>query len=246
MGHGTDVSITLIKLIVDEDIFLVLFIVDHTLMDVFGTRIAGDGDDVGDVALFVRYIVDGKGVLVVAVADVTTLVSLIGAPVDQALGVMDVTITRRTTWARGVRRICHVDEDETTTARQLVSNPDGLVATDGAASNGVIELLVDDDVVSSTHWKVVPVSCEIVLSEVGGALRVEIEQLFHVKDLNTMIDSLGADDGIISKNSNFSPVGSNGIILRQSAEIDQLALGANFCKGRAVILTNGNELSSGF
>lgn len=60
---------------------------------------------------------------------------------------MHITIASRTAGGGGVSRISHVNEDKPSPARQVVSVPHGLIATNGPSSNGVAELLVHYDVV---------------------------------------------------------------------------------------------------
>jgi hypothetical protein len=58
------------------------------LVGVRGSDVGGARDDsAGFGAVLVGYVVDGQGVLVVAVADVAAEVLLVGAAVDDALGI---------------------------------------------------------------------------------------------------------------------------------------------------------------
>ena len=63
-------------------------------------------------------------------------------------------------------------------------------------------------------------SSEILLGEVGRACRVKSKELLHIEDLNTVVDSLGADDSIVTKNSDLSPVGALIVVLRETAKVD--------------------------
>jgi len=85
---------------------------------------------------------------------------------------------------------------------------------------------------------------KVGLREVRGASRVEFKQLFHVKDLNSMVDGLRTDDSIVTENSDLSPVGANGIVLRKTTKVDQLTLRADLSKCSAIILANGDELAT--
>jgi hypothetical protein len=98
--------------------------------------------------------------------------------------------------------------------------------------------------VRTAHWKLVPVTSKVGLREVRGAGRIQFKQLLHVKDLNSMVDGFGADDSIVTEDSDLSPVGANGIVLRKTTKVDQLALGADFCERSAVVLANGDELAT--
>jgi hypothetical protein len=266
LGHRANLGVTLIKLVVHEEVLLVHFVVDNTLMDVLSTGEGCYRDDVGGVANLVRCVVDGDGVFVVAVADVTAFVPLVRATVDQTFGVMDISITSCTARTPGVGGVGHVEVDQTTAAGEVTSNSDGLVTANRSNGNGVVQLLVYlhetrsanvdlslridkakktyHNVVCTAHWKLVPVTSKVGLREVRGASRIQFKQLLHVKDLNSMVDGFGADDSMVTEDSDLSPVGANGIVLRKTTKVDQLALGADFCERSAVVLANGDELAT--
>lgn len=64
---------------------------DPALVRVGSSFVRSAGDDgCGVGTILVRYVVDGEGVFVVAVANVAAEVLLVGATVDDALSVMDV------------------------------------------------------------------------------------------------------------------------------------------------------------
>ena len=57
-------------------------------MGVRGSDVGGAGDDLAGVGtVLVGHVVDGQGVFVVAVADVAAEVLLVGAAVDDTLGI---------------------------------------------------------------------------------------------------------------------------------------------------------------
>lgn len=62
---------------------------------------------------------------VVAVADVTALVALVGAAVDEALRVMDVAVGGGAAGGGGLGGVGHVDEDETAAAGQVLTGSGG-------------------------------------------------------------------------------------------------------------------------
>lgn len=165
-----------------------------------------------------------KPTLVVSVADITALVTRVGAAVDKALRIVHVAITSGTPRGGGVRRISHVDEDESSAAGQVVPVPHGLVAADRPSSNGIPELLVHDDVVRPPDGQLVKVPREVLLREDGRAVRVEVEQLLHVEDLHAVLDGLGADDYQVAEGPDLPPPRADGVVLREPAEVDQLAL----------------------
>ena len=70
VGSGT-ATVVLIVLVVEDEELLVLGVEDPALVGVGGTLVAGDGDELW--VLLVGNVVDGEGVLVVAVADLTAL-----------------------------------------------------------------------------------------------------------------------------------------------------------------------------
>jgi hypothetical protein len=88
-----------------------------------------------------------------------------------------------------------------------------------------------------------PVTSEVVLGEVLWAGRVEVENLLEVEELDTVLDGLGANDNNVANDTDLAPVGANAVILGESAEVDKFALLADLCKGGAVVLANGNELT---
>jgi hypothetical protein len=157
---------------------------------------------------------------------------------------MDVAIASCTTRASGVGRVRHVEEDQAAAAWQVTSNPDRLVTSYRAYSHGVVELLVDYNVVGSSNRKLIPVSSEVLLGEVGRTLWVEGEQLLHVEDLDTALDSLGSDNDVVPQDSDLSPPRSDGVILRQTTEVDQFTLTADLGESSAVKLSNGHKLSA--
>ena len=80
----------------------------------------------------------GEGILVVAVADVSTSIAGIRATVHQALSIVDITITASTAGVARAGWVSEIDEDQAgATAR---------VSWHSADSNGVVLLFVDHNV----------------------------------------------------------------------------------------------------
>lgn len=88
-GSAVGVDLALVKLIVHDDVGLPHGIEDPTLMGVRSTDVRSARDDGTSVteANLVGDVVDGQGVLVVAVADVTAVVFGVRAAVFDALGI---------------------------------------------------------------------------------------------------------------------------------------------------------------
>lgn len=109
-------------------------------MSVLDTFVRSTGDDAG-VGL-VGYIVDGKTIFVVSVADITAKEFRVRAPVLQALSIMNVTIlssTARGGGFRGIRQINKYQATRTSAVPRLRTNTDGIA-----------EILVNDNVVGAT------------------------------------------------------------------------------------------------
>lgn len=118
---------------------------------------------------------------------------------------MNIAIAGSTAGGGGIRRISHVDEDQPSPARQVVSVPHGLIATNRPSSDGVAELLVHYDVMCPPDRELVEMASEVILGEDGRAVWVQVEELLHVEDLHAVLDSLGADDDQIAEGPYFSP-----------------------------------------
>lgn len=179
-------------------------------MYIFGTWVARNTDDVGNVAILVGNIIDRQSlpwrlvstfltvrsrgkktyILIVAVADVTSVVTLVRSSVHQALGIVHIAITSSATGREWVRRIGHVQENKTATTGQVTADTNCLVTADRSYSHCVVEFLVNNDVVRAADGELVPVASEISLGEIVGVGRVESEKLLHVKDLHARVDGL--------------------------------------------------------
>jgi hypothetical protein len=179
--------------------------------------------------------------------------------------IMYVSITSCTARTPGVSRVGHVEINKTTAAGEVASHSDGLVAAHRSNGNGVVLLLVDlwdvklviaslllrsntarthHNVVCAANWKLIPMPSKISLCEVCRASRVQFKQLLHVEDLNSVVDGFGTDDSIVTEDSDLSPVGTNGVVLRKTAKVDHLALRTDLGERCAVVLTDRDEFTT--
>jgi hypothetical protein len=229
----------LIVLIVHDEVLLPLLVEDSTLVSVLNTLVTGDGED-GGVGL-VGDIVDGEGVLVVAVADVAADVLGVGTAVDEALGVVDVAVLLGAADAGGLGGVLQVEEDEATKAVDI---------TGTRADRGTpLGLLVDDDVVGGADGELVEETGEVAAGELDGLvalLEVDGEELLEVEDLDTVTLELGADDDVVLVATDLLPqgAGSRGDDGGQEAEDLDAALGQNLDERGAVVLAVGDELTA--
>lgn len=157
---------------------------------------------------------------------------------------MHVAVASSTSGGGGVSWIRHVDEDQSSSARKVVSVPHGLVATDRPSRDSVSQLLVHNDVVRPPDGQLVEVSSEIILCEDSWALWVQVKKLLHIEDLDAMLDSLGADDYYIAERPDLSPPRPDGVVLGKPAEVDQLSLRGDLCEGCSIVLANCNEFAA--
>lgn len=89
-----------------------------------------------------------------------------------------------------------------------------------------------------------PVASQIVLGKVHRLASVKVQQLLHVENLNTVVDGLTTNDGIVPHHANLAPAGSDRVERRQAAQIDQLSFAADLCKGGTVELADCYKLAS--
>lgn len=87
---------------------------------------------------------------------------------------------------------------------------------------------------------------QIILREICWILRIQIEQFLHVEELHSVPDGFGADDGEVVDDADFAPVGADGIVLGQAAEIADFAIAGDFGEGGAVVLSDGDEFAAVF
>lgn len=112
----------LVKFVVEEQVLLPVGVEDPTLVAVAGADIGGsrnddrriDADFVGHVVAWRKVSehrsqrswhpshLHSEGVFVVAVADITAVIPLVRAAVNDALGIVDVSILTSTSWTGGI------------------------------------------------------------------------------------------------------------------------------------------------
>ena len=91
--------------------------------------------------------------------------------------------------------------------------------------------------------QLIEVSGEVFLGEEGRAGWVQVEKLLHVEDLNAVLDRLRADDDQVAECPDLSPPRADRVVLRESAEVDQLALRGDLGEGCSIVLADCNELA---
>lgn len=244
LSHGANLGVAFVEFVVKEEVLLPLLVVDYTLVNVLGSRVRGDRDDVGHVADLVGGIIDGQCVLVVAIADIASVVALVRATVHKALCIVNITVSSSTARRKHIGRISHVQVDKTATAGKVATNTNGLVSTHGSNSNGVVKLLVDNDVMRTPSGKLVPVAGKVVLGEVVRIGRVEVENLLHIENLDARVDGLRANDSIIAQNTDLAPSRADRVVLGKTTKVYELALARDFGKSSTVELANCYELTS--
>lgn len=121
---------------------------DPALVRVGGADVGGAGDDLAGVgALLVGDVVDGESIFIVAVADFSPDVFLVWTAVDDALGVVDVTICGSASGGGWVGWVAHIDEDQARTTSR--------VARLGSHGKGISGLEVDNNIVRTAELEVV-------------------------------------------------------------------------------------------
>lgn len=245
VGFGAVVDLALVELVVHDKVGLPVGVEDPALVGVGRALVGCAGDDGGGVeALLVGDVVDGQGVFVVAVADVTAVVLLVGSTVDNALGIVDVAVLGRTALLVGLGDVVDVNEDETTGAGVIAAST--ATATDG---NSVALLLVGDNVVRAASnalalSEVVEPSSEVLRRVEGlGLLGVQLQELLEVEDLHSVVCTLGSDEEVVAKRLHLVPDDRRGLS-GKAAKVLKLTLLGDFCESSAVGLTNGNKLAA--
>jgi hypothetical protein len=249
-------------------------VVDPALVGEGGAFVGGAGDDLGvllvadivaKLGLVVGHVresrsnVHGEGVLVVAVADVGTVVLLIGAAVDQTLRVVHIAILAVATQVNGIAGVLQAEEVKTTHAAGITG-----LDTD---SDTVLSLLVDDDVVAAAEGeRAVEVAGDVLLAiELDrGVLDLDVEQLLHVEDLDTVALELTADDHVVLVRTDLSPVSAVGSgcelgpksisvldrkdykseLNSQVSEVQHATLRKNFNHGATIVHARNDELAT--
>lgn len=154
---------------------------------------------------------------------------------------MCVAVLRGATSLVRLSRVIDVDENGATGTSGVATN-----AATTANSNGVIELLVGNDVVRAARNAVGDVHPANILLDVEGlgVLGAELEQLLHVEELDTVANTLRSDDQSVSDLLDLAP-DDTVVAGGKTSEVFELTLLGHFCEGGTVGLANGNELPTG-
>jgi hypothetical protein len=243
LGGGVDrsavgVDLALVELIVHHNVGLPKRIEDPTLMGVRGADVGSARDDgtSGAKSLLVGYIVDGQGVLVVAVADVAAVVFLVGSTVDDALSIVCVTVLAGASLNVRLGGVVQVDEHRSTVT--------GVVATHSSActtSYRVTLLFVCNYGVRAALDTLVDVDKSNVLLDVEslGVLGRKLEQLLQIEDLDMVANTLRANNQAVANDLDLAP--DDGVIVRRkTTDVFQLTLLGKLRERSTVGLTDGN------
>ena len=139
---------------------------------------------------------------------------------------MDVTILSLVTGGEGLGRVAQINEDQ---ASLLGAVPGG--GTDG---NGVLEVVVDDNVVGTADGELLEETSKILdrvkgLGLLGG---LDVQQLAHVEDLDVVVLGLGANDGVVVENTDLTPnLGFRAGGVGETTEIVETSVTGDFREG---------------
>lgn len=163
-----------------------------------------------------------------------------GTTVDNALGIVSVAILGRATLDVRLSDVIGVDVDGTTGAGIVAAG-----ATTTAESSNVVLLLVGTDSVgasSNTLGEVDPRNVGLNVEGLG-LLGRELKQLLHVEELDTMADTLRANDESILEDLHLAP-DDRVVLCGKTSEILELTLLGDLGECSTVGLANGNELTA--
>ncbi|KAI6753721.1 hypothetical protein HG531_005890 [Fusarium graminearum] len=181
----------LIELVVQKEVLVVLS--DPALVSVCGTVVGGARQLARHGSA--RDINDGKSILVVVEADLTTLESLLGSTVDNTLSIVDIAIRSDTASILGSLGVGHIDHPKTSTALEIVGS------TNSSNKGG---LLISDNVVAVAETA--EVSGQVTPDAEGRrVLGVGVEKLGQVKDLQTVASGFRADVGVVANDLDVAP-----------------------------------------
>ena len=219
----------LVELVVEEQVLVILC--EPALVGVGGT-VVGCAGQLGGHGAAVN-VDNGEGILVVVEANLAALEITLGSVVDDALSVVGVAVVGNTAGVLGTGRVGDVNHPQTGAALEAVLGADG---------GNEVRLLVGDNVVAAA--KLGKVRRQVVADAEGlGALRVDLEQLLEVKDLQAVVGGLGANVGKVANDLDVAPDGLNRLG-GQAANVRQAAVLADLDKGGAVRLTEEGKLAS--
>jgi hypothetical protein len=239
-SSAVGVDLALVELIVHDEMGLPVLVGDPALVGVRGAGVGSAGDDGSSAdTLLVGDIVDGQSVLVVTVADITSVVLLVGTTVHNALSIVGVAVLGCATLNVRLGDVISVDEDGSTSTGVVTTR-----TSTAAKSDGVVLLLVRADSVrasSDTLGEVDPGNVGLDVEGLG-VLGRELEKLLHVKKLNTVADTLRSDDESVLQDLHFAP--DDRIVLGgEPTKVLKFTLLGDLRKRGTVGLTNGNELA---
>jgi hypothetical protein len=240
-SSAVGVDLALIELVVHDEMGLPVLVGDPALVGVRGAGVGSAGDDGSSAdTLLVGDVVDGQSVLVVTVADITSVVLLVRTTVHDALSVVSVAVLGRATLNVRLGDIISVDEDGSTSTGVVTTG-----TSTAAKSDSVVLLLVRTDSVRASGNTLGEVNPSNVGLDVEG-LRVlwrELEELLHVKELNTVADTLRSDDESVLQDLHLAP--DDRIVLGgEPAKVLEFTFLGDLRKRGTVGLTNGNELAA--
>lgn len=143
----------------------------------------------------IRNVDDGERVLVVVEANLTVLVLLVGAAVNDTLRVVDVAILADAACFLGTARIGNVEHPETSAAPVR-----GL----GANSRNGLGGIVGNDVMAAA--KITVVGGEVAVNvERGGVFGIESPELGEVKHLEAVVSRLSTNVRIVADDLHVGP-----------------------------------------
>lgn len=208
-------------------------------MGVAGAEVGSARDDTRSIeAALVGNVPYGECVFIGGIADVLSNVARVRTLVDETLDVMSITISASASSSVRAKGVGHVDEDHTGGA--------GRIAGLGANGNYVVAVR-GVDVVGATEWEVGSLIKESgnvgsggVVDWVGG---VDGQEAGEVEDLDTVANSLGADDNIVLPDTDLAPDDGNGRLWK-TTEVYELASRGDLDESRTVGLTDDTKLTS--
>lgn len=140
-----------VDFVVEEEVFLPLFVEDPPLMRVSGSFIGSSRDN--SRFELIRDIEDGECILIVRVTDFATDEFGVGSTVNETLGIMDVAVLPCAAWAGRIGDVRHVDENNTSSA--------GGISWRGTNREDEVGFVVGDNVVGCAVGEFVKETGEI-------------------------------------------------------------------------------------
>lgn len=227
---GGAVLVALILFVVQQQVLHVL-VGNPALVGIRGTLVGGARNLLGAGA--VRNVDNSESVLVVVEADLTALVLFVRAGVNNTLSVVHIAVVADAASLCRVARVRDIKHPEAGVAPVIVLSADRKDGVGGFMSN---------DVVAATEFVV---ECSQVFGDAEGLwlLRVEVQKLGEVKDLQTVVLRLRADVNVMSDDLHVAPVR----VLRlgrKTANVLQVAVSENLNKSSTVSLADNAKLAA--